>query len=255
MAVELKIALYEGPGARPIDPKLGFELIRSLLDAGRPVVRATCLCEVTAAPGQALLVLGAFQPEARANLSAAADSESFALRDLAGLDARGAWELVEQAAEALSTPAPSSWVPWFPVIDRDRCNNCKKCLSFCLFGVYSVDADGQIRVARPAKCKNNCPACARVCPTGAIVFAKHESGLIAGAAIPDGQADQVDLDSLSKQDIYAALRARSVRAANPQMDLGKAEAERCECLDRLQQQLAIPQDVLDSLSGLRGDRS
>jgi NAD-dependent dihydropyrimidine dehydrogenase PreA subunit len=247
MRRQLKVAIYEGPGARPLDVALRGMLVRALLDAGRPVVRAMCLCEVTCADDQALLVLGRFEPDARANLSAAADSESFALRDLDGLDADGAVDLVEQMAEALSVEAPSPWRPWFPVIDPDRCTNCKKCLSFCLFGVYRVDADGQIRVANPAKCKNNCPACARVCPTGALVFPKYESGPIAGADAPDGQPTQVDLETLSKQDIYAALRARSDKARNPQMDLTAAEAERCECLDRLQQQLNIPQDVLDSL--------
>ena len=38
------------------------------------------------------------------------------------------------------------WKPWFPVIDYDRCTNCMQCLSFCLFDVYSVDEDDQIKV-------------------------------------------------------------------------------------------------------------
>ena len=31
------------------------------------------------------------------------------------------------------------WVPWFPVIDYNRCINCRQCVSFCLFGVYHID--------------------------------------------------------------------------------------------------------------------
>ncbi|MEM9380336.1 MAG: hypothetical protein AAGB93_10350, partial [Planctomycetota bacterium] len=48
--------------------------------------------------------------------------------------------------EAAATAAPGAWTPWFPVIDYDRCTNCMQCLSFCLFDVYSVDANGRITV-------------------------------------------------------------------------------------------------------------
>ncbi len=245
----LKIVLYEGPGAEPIDVDLRFQLLRDLLESGRPVSRATCLCHVTAGPEQALLVLGRFEPETRANLSAAGDSESFALRDLEGLDPDAVVGLVDEMAEAMSVEAQRPWIPWFPLIDPELCTNCKKCLSFCLFGVFGVDGDGQIRVRHPAKCKNNCPACARVCPTGALVFPKYSSGPIAGqegGSDTDGPA-RVDLESLSRTDIYAALRARTAAARNSQADPDRAQAERCECLDRLQQQLDIPQDVLDNL--------
>ncbi len=33
------------------------------------------------------------------------------------------------------TGQKGDWIPWFPVIDYDRCTNCKQCLNFCLFGV------------------------------------------------------------------------------------------------------------------------
>ncbi len=32
-----------------------------------------------------------------------------------------------------------TWIPWFPVLDFDRCNHCKQCMSFCLFKVYDTD--------------------------------------------------------------------------------------------------------------------
>ena len=54
-------------------------------------------------------------------------------------------------------PIPGAWgtaeedlarsVPWFPVIDQARCNNCLQCLNFCLFGVYAKDAAGRIAAA------------------------------------------------------------------------------------------------------------
>ena len=75
-------------------------------------------------------------------------------------------------------PVPS----WFPVIDRDRCTGCERCADFCLFGVYRKASGKKPEVQRPLNCKNNCPACARKCPSGAVLFPKiAERGAIAGA--------------------------------------------------------------------------
>ena len=59
---------------------------------------------------------------------------------------------------------------WYPVADASRCTNCQHCLQFCLFGVYELDAGGQVTVAQPDNCKAGCPACSRICPASAIVF-------------------------------------------------------------------------------------
>lgn len=241
----LKVALYEGPGSEPLQPGVRLNAIKRLLDAGYGVIRATCLCELTAAEGQALLVLGRFTPQAKASLGAAGDSDSFALRDVEGLDGEQMAAIATEVSEKLAVPPPSGWIPWFPVIDTELCNDCRKCLSFCLFGVFNVDPQGRVRVNQPAKCKTNCPACARVCPQGALVFPKYKSGPIAGDDAPGGdEVVQLDLAQLSKTDIYAALRSRGKK---PPAGQELAEQERCECLTRLQQQLDIPQEVLDSL--------
>lgn len=104
------------------------------------------------------------------------------------------------------------WVPWFPVIDYDRCKNCKQCLNFCLFGTYALDDDGKVRVTSPDKCKTNCPACARVCPEVAIIFPKHPGGPIDGAEVTEEDLRREDvrigLSAHSRGDIYAALRKR-----------------------------------------------
>jgi heterodisulfide reductase subunit A-like polyferredoxin len=120
----------------------------------------------------------------------------------------------EPAAEA-DLPAGEDfegWPPWFPVIDYDRCRNCRQCLDFCLFGVYGTDADGRVTVAQPQRCKNKCPACARICPEAAIIFPKVSETPINGAAIDDEEVMRanikVNLDKMLGDDIYAALAER-----------------------------------------------
>jgi len=66
-------------------------------------------------------------------------------------------------------------VPWYPVIDRDLCTGCGTCRDYCLFSVYAAtgaaaEPERRVRVAAPLNCKTGCPACARLCPTGALLF-------------------------------------------------------------------------------------
>ena len=112
---------------------------------------------------------------------------------------------------------PDDWVPWFPVIDYERCKDCKQCLEFCLFGTYALASDGRVRVVAPDHCKLNCPACARVCPASAIIFPKfREGGPIAGdegvLTEPAEEGIRADLKRLSKGDVMDVLRRRAARA-------------------------------------------
>jgi NAD-dependent dihydropyrimidine dehydrogenase PreA subunit len=68
---------------------------------------------------------------------------------------------------------------WYPVIDRTRCTSCRHCLQFCLFGVYET-RDRRVVPVKPDNCKDGCPACARVCPEGAIIFPLSDEPAIAG---------------------------------------------------------------------------
>lgn len=75
---------------------------------------------------------------------------------------------------------------WYPVIDFSRCNSCGQCAEFCLFGVFDLCGDGKPVVKNPANCKPGCPACARVCPAGAIIFPLYEGDeAIAGAVVTE----------------------------------------------------------------------
>lgn len=74
---------------------------------------------------------------------------------------------------------------WYPVLDYERCVDCKQCLDFCLFGVYALNGDGRVQAVQPDNCKPGCPACARVCPTGAIIFPEYAGS----TAIAGGPSD------------------------------------------------------------------
>lgn len=107
------------------------------------------------------------------------------------------------------------WPAWYPAIDYQRCVSCGQCADFCLFGVYENNG-GKVKVVNPKGCKNNCPACARICPHTAIVFPKYEQGgAIAGSDMIDETAEHQrqlrDVDDILGSDIYKALEARKAK--------------------------------------------
>ena len=151
----------------------------------------------------------------------------------------------------------SDWIPWFPVIDYDRCVNCGQCLNFCLFGVFAMGADEKVHVVKPANCKTNCPACARVCPETAIIFPKYGQSPINGDQVDENSLQdgdiKVDLTEFLSGDIYNALRQRSkgqkrfAKDRDEQTD--STLQKKIDRLIKLRDKLDIPPDVLASLSG------
>ena len=141
------------------------------------------------------------------------------------------------------------WVPWFPVIDYDRCKNCKQCMNFCLFGVYGLSGESKVEVQNPAHCKTNCPACARICPHSAIIFPKYSDSPINGDEIPEKNLEENASSKLSEAlqgNVYDAIRKRS---GNREMFSGKKENSSSESsLEKFQERLDIPADVMKSLS-------
>ena len=140
---------------------------------------------------------------------------------------------------------PNSHIPalqtnpaWYPVLDYDRCTSCGQCFDFCLFGVYEKDKEGRVVVAHPESCKNNCPACARICPETAIIFPKVGESPINGAAITDEDElkanVKINIDEILGDDVYAALNARKQkrRSLLNQKKLEKALAERKKCSEK-----------------------
>ena len=101
--------------------------------------------------------------------------------------------LVKSSAEPVYEKVDSKWIPWFPVIDAARCVQCKKCVDFCLFGVYSIEEE-KVRVTKPQSCKTDCPACARICPQNAIMFPKSPEDRLNGSLteqIKPAESDKV----------------------------------------------------------------
>ena len=141
------------------------------------------------------------------------------------------------------------WIPWFPVIDYDRCKNCMQCLNFCLFGVYGLDEKGQVQVINPAGCKTNCPACARLCPQTAIIFPKYTDSPINGGEVDNSKTGTQNLDlditSLSHSEIHELIRQRS--RSKKRFSKDKTDRQQVN-IAGLQEQLDIPSNVLASLS-------
>jgi len=109
----------------------------------------------------------------------------------------------------------TDWPSWFPVIDYSRCNTCGQCADFCLFGVYEKH-ENKVVVVHPKGCKNNCPACGRICPQTAIVFPKYEhEGAISGAdtidEIVEHQRQSQDIETILGSNIYKALEMRKAK--------------------------------------------
>jgi len=109
----------------------------------------------------------------------------------------------------------SEWPSWYPVIDYNRCVGCGQCADFCLFGTYSK-TDTEVKVTNPQSCKNNCPACARICPHTAIIFPKYKQGGIISGNDNINETEELerrrnDVNEILGTDIYKALAQRKAK--------------------------------------------
>jgi NAD-dependent dihydropyrimidine dehydrogenase PreA subunit len=118
---------------------------------------------------------------------------------------------------------------WYPIVDYGRCGNCLECLNFCLFGVFNLDQSGRLVVEQPDACRNGCPACARVCPSGAIIFPQHANPAIAGdprAAAESRQLNLVQLFGTAGAATQAAAERERALAEKANAEKAKAETPR-----------------------------
>jgi len=64
---------------------------------------------------------------------------------------------------------PREEIPWYPTINREKCNECMSCVEFCKNNVYQ-DVDGESKVVNPFNCLVGCSGCLDKCPEDAISF-------------------------------------------------------------------------------------
>jgi len=247
----LRIVLFEGSGAEPLDSVQRYAAVSVLLEKGYAITCNTIERPAVPMDRSPLLVLGRFggrHPEVPAG------DVAMRFQDITALAPEQLAEIVETARTEIGAAKHGAWKPWFPVIDYDRCTNCMQCLSFCLFGVYGVDGEKRIEVQQNDNCKTNCPACSRVCPEAAIMFPKYKAGPINGDVVSDADLQKekmkVDISALLGGDVYSMLRLRSEKAKSrfsKERDADKALAERQKCLLKLASMGDIPPEVLMSL--------
>ena len=247
----LRVVLYEGDGAAPLDDT--FATMSALLEKGYAVTRTTAGGKVAPQEKGSLIVLGKFSggtPDADDTGGAV----KVRMHDITNRDIAGVTALVEEERAAAGAAQHGAWKPWFPVIDYDRCTNCMQCLSFCLFGVYGVDGESHIQVQNNDNCKTNCPACSRVCPEAAIMFPKYKAGPINGDVVSatdlNREKMKIDISALLGGDVYSMLRERTLKAQSrfsKERDSAKALTERQKCLLKLAAAGDIPPEVLMSL--------
>lgn len=108
---------------------------------------------------------------------------------------------------------------WYPVLDKERCIECGKCHDFCLFGVYTVE-NKKVRVEKPQNCKNNCPACARMCPSKAIIFPKYEKSPINGGVAEEEHFNPAEMDAMYRERLRMRLQQRRASVSLLKQDKG-----------------------------------
>ena len=96
---------------------------------------------------------------------------------------------------------------WYPVLDKTKCIECGKCHDFCLFGVYTIE-NKRVKVVKPQNCKNNCPACARMCPSKAIIFPKYEKSPINGGTTEEETFNPDEMDKMYRERLQMRLQQR-----------------------------------------------
>lgn len=249
----MTICYFHAAEEELLDRETAVKTLAGLLASGQDVVSAGDLCRLAAAgketfppaAGDARIV-SVYQPRAvralfvRAGLQPPAAERIFCH---AGMCSCGVLTAVlgtepaiaedDRAAarrrlDSLEETENAGRRAWYPVLDRDRCTACGQCAGFCLFGVYEISEGGDVIVSNPAGCKDNCPACARVCPAGAVIFPKFPSPPINGGGGDAGEPVRLDPSQLVDGDVMERLRRRSADSPAAAAAL-EALRKGCDC--------------------------
>lgn len=67
---------------------------------------------------------------------------------------------------------PRKEIPWWPIIDYNKCNFCMECDKFCKHNVYTKidDEKKKLIVESQYNCVVFCRACAKTCAPDALIF-------------------------------------------------------------------------------------
>lgn len=122
-------------------------------------------------------------------------------------------------------------VPWHPTIDRSRCTGCGTCEDYCLFSVYTLSRqrppNERVRVSAPLNCKTGCPACARLCPTGALIFPFcAEAALNGSIENPQPRTAEDALSTLGKDPLKVLAERRAKKRLLDPEKFQQAEKDR-----------------------------
>lgn len=213
------------------------------------------LWERVRARGGPLLVASSLHTRALRALLARHGVEGAGLTALRSADFTTVEEFISATLDALGgsgaagegvveEPEEATQARWFPVIDPERCRNCGNCFQFCLFGVYEQDAEGRVRVAQPDECKPGCPACARICPAGAVIFPLYDRD----PAICGAPGQYVTLDEESRR-MFQERTAAECPVCGPEGDPALTDAGLTACPE-CGRELAPESPVFDEIDAL-----
>ncbi len=74
-------------------------------------------------------------------------------------------------SESTFMGVPREKIPWYPVIDYDKCNFCMECDKFCPHKVYErQEGERKLIVKNRDNCVVFCRACAKTCEPDALSF-------------------------------------------------------------------------------------
>jgi NAD-dependent dihydropyrimidine dehydrogenase PreA subunit len=235
-----KKLIYCNCGANIISPQVIEEIEREISECAIDSVKLTDLCGLCANQKEEVknifsgedevTVLACYPRSVKLllNFAGVKDTSNITVVNLREAQSLSISEILasfqQNKAENKESKNNIEWPSWYPIIDYSRCSSCGQCADFCLFGVYEKN-EGKVLVVNPQGCKNNCPACARICPQTAIVFPKYQhGGAIAGSEVINQIAEQErqrkDMDEILGSDIYQALEQRKLK----RQALVKAEA-------------------------------